>query len=170
MGYTPRENDGTVPGYADGYYTVGVGAMNGRALRSASDDGRSLPMDNEQSQNNRPYRQFDVLDKDRQTRYGGSTYTWELMIAAYSRNINPCPDGWRVPNQREMLILVSTVPELAWNKGDEYNIPTFTTFSFNGTPGYDSDRYGFLYGGTNVFLNNGGEGDFHFRCVRDDVD
>ena len=170
MGYTPRSNDETVPDYAGGYYTVGVGAMNGRALRSASDDGRSLPMDNEQSQNNRPYRQFDVLDADRQTRYGGSTYTWELMIAAYSRNINPCPDGWRVPNQREMLILVSTVPELAWSQGDSYYIPTFTTFSFNGTSGYDSDRYGFLYGGTNVFLNNGGEGDFHFRCVRDDVD
>lgn len=175
MGYTPRSKDETVPDYAGGYYTVGVGAMNGRALRSASDDGRSLPMDNEQSQNNRPYRQFDVLDADRQTRYGGSNwapvyYGWENMIDAYNRNINPCPDGWRVPNQREMLILVSTVPELAWSQGDSYYIPTFTTFSFNGTSGYDSDRYGFLYGGTNVFLNNGGEGDFHFRCVRDNVD
>ena len=174
-GYTTFEsNDRTAPDYARGYYTVDVGAMNGRALRSASDDGRSLPMDNEQSQNNRPYRQFDVLDADRQTRYGGSNwapvyYGWENMIDAYNRNINPCPDGWRVPNQREMLILVSTVPELSWNNGDEYYIPTFTTFSFNGTPGYDSDRYGFLYGGTNVFLNNGGEGNFHFRCVRDHV-
>ena len=175
MGYTLRRNDETVPDYAGGYYTVGVGAMNGRALRSASDDGRSLPMDNEQSQNIRPYRQFDVLDADRQTRYGGSYwlpvyYGWENMIDAYNRNINPCPDGWRVPNQREMLILVSTVPELAWSQGDSYYIPTFTTFSFNGTPGYGSDRYGFLYGGTNVFLNNGGEGNFHFRCVRDHVD
>lgn len=175
-GYTTFEsNDRTAPDYARGYYTVDVGAMNGRALRSASDDGRSLPMDNEQSQNNRPYRQFDVLDADRQTRYGGSNwapvyYGWENMIDAYNRNINPCPDGWRVPNQREMLILVSTVPELAWSQGDSYYIPTFTTFSFNGTSGYDSDRYGFLYGGTNVFLNNGGEGDFHFRCVRDHIE
>lgn len=174
-GYTSKKDDSTVPDYADGYFTVDVGVMNGRALRSASDDGRSLPMDNEQSQNNRPYRQFDVLDKDRQTRYGGSNwapvyYGWENMIDAYNRNINPCPDGWRVPNQREMLILVSTVPELAWSQGDSYYIPTFTTFSFNGTSGYDSDRYGFLYGGTNVFLNNGGEGNFYFRCVRDHVD
>ena len=36
-GYTSSEFDRTVPGYADGYYTVDVGAMNSRALRSAAD-------------------------------------------------------------------------------------------------------------------------------------
>lgn len=152
------------------YYTIDVSRINSRALRSSQDDGINLPLDNERSQNNRPYRAFDVRLGDVQ-----SSYNWLTMENALNGNANPCPTGWRVPNQREFLIMISSLVEpytenspFTWgNIG--YILATATTFSFNGvSPLYSNGiRYGFLYKEGNLFLHNGGESDFRFRCVRD---
>ena len=153
------------------YYTIYVSSINSRALRSSQDDGINLPLDNERSQNNRPYRAFDVRLGDVQ-----SSYNWLTMENALNGNANPCPTGWRVPNQREFLIMISSLVEpytenspFTWGSSIGYFLATATTFSFNGVPPLYSNgiRYGFLYKEGNLFLHNGGESNFRFRCVRD---
>lgn len=163
-----------------GHYTVDVGYLNNRALRSAPDDGINLPLDHERSQNNRPYAKFDVL-KNNVT----NGPVWLDMRDMLLQNENPCPEGWRVPNQREMLIMMSTLTSefdavVDWT--GNYGIAT--TFSFNGTglyspqPGTVRDqRWGFLTEKTNLVLYNpknpynGQDGDsekpLKFRCVKD---
>ena len=146
------------------YYTIDVGVINSRALRSAPDDGDFLPLDHERSQNNQPFRSFDVLSLD----YGRGI-TWTEMrdkIDAHD-NTNICPEGWRPPNQREFLIMMSLI-DLSGNLG------IATTFSFDGVGLYtSSNRYGFLYTSPNLRLYNDASNDntsstpLYFRCVRD---
>lgn len=156
----------------DSYYTVSTLPINSRALRTSQDDGINLPLDDERSQNNRPYSSFDVKIGDVTT--SNSSWVWNnnLMGEKIQENQNPCPEGWRIPNQREFLIMMSTVTDLTWGGGiGTYGINT--SFSFNGRSGTEyasGQRYGFGYDG-NVFLVGGnGYGltaNLKFRCVRD---
>lgn len=168
-------------------YTVDVGYLNDRALRSAPDDGINLTLDHERSQNNRPYAKFDVRKEVVPNTYGP---TWLEMRDMLMRNENPCPEGWRVPNQREMLIMMSTLTgefDAAVDWTGNYGIAT--TFSFNGTGLYSpqpepgtvrDERWGFLTENTNLVLYNpynpksGEAGDskkkLKFRCVKDNTD
>lgn len=166
----------------EAYYTVDVGYLNDRALRSAPDDGINLPLDHERSQNNRPYAKFDVR---KEVVYNGPL--WLEMRDMLLRNENPCPEGWRVPNQREMLIMMSTLTDefgAAVDWTGNYGIAT--TFSFNGTGLYSpqpgtvrDERWGFLTEATNLVLynpydpykesDNAGDSNkkLKFRCVKD---
>lgn len=166
----------------EAYYTVDVGYLNDRALRSAPDDGINLPLDHERSQNNRPYAKFDVR---KEVVYNGPL--WLEMRDMLLRNENPCPEGWRVPNQREMLIMMSTLTDefgVAVDWTGNYGIAT--TFSFNGTGLYSpqpgtvrDERWGFLTEATNLVLynpydpykesDNAGDSNkkLKFRCVKD---
>lgn len=151
------------------YQTIDVSVVNSRALRSEPVEG-FLPLGNERSQNNQPFRRFDVL-----TSNYGSGITWTEMRDKIRNNDNSgiCPEGWRPPNQREFLIMMSLI-NLTGNLG------VATTFSFNGTGLYtSSNRYGFLYTAPNLRLYNdvkGPNGDdtsetkLFFRCVRDNPD
>lgn len=164
------------------YYTVDVGYLNDRALRSAPDDGINLPLDHERSQNNRPYAKFDVRKQD-----VTNGLVWLDMRDMLLQNENPCPEGWRVPNQREMLIMMNTLTyEFGAAVDWTGNYGIATTFSFNGTGLYSpqpgtvrDERWGFLTENTNLVLynpnnpNNGQKGDsekpLKFRCVRDNL-
>lgn len=149
---------------AGSYYTIDVGVINSRALRSAPDEGSFLPLDNERSQNNQPFKNFDVLSSD----YGNGITWTEMRNKIYANdNSNICPEGWRPPNQREFLIMMSLIDL-------EGNLGIATTFSFDGTGLYElSNRYGFLYTEPNLRLYNDASNDntsgtpLKFRCVRD---
>lgn len=158
------------------YYTVDASVINSRALRSSPDDGINLPLDNERSQNNTPFRSFDVRSSSITSNLG--VMTWLEMADYLNRNMNPCPQGWRVPNQREVLIMASLVGENGFNlnSDDDRHLGIATSFSFNGKSLYaNGERYGFIYGGDNVYLHNPGNSDrnnngrvlLQFRCVRD---
>jgi hypothetical protein len=148
------------------YRTIDVSVVNSRALRSEPVEG-FLPLGNERSQNNQPFRRFDVL-----TSNYGNGITWTEMRDKIRNNDNSgiCPEGWRPPNQREFLIMMSLI-NLTGNLG------VATTFSFNGTGLYtSSNRYGFLYTPPNLRLYNDASDDdtsgteLLFRCVRDNPD
>lgn len=164
-----------------GHYTVDVGYLNDRALRSAPDDGINLTLDHERSQNNRPYAKFDVRKE-----VVNDGPVWLVMRDMLLRNENPCPEGWRVPNQREMLIMMNTLTSefgAAVDWTGNYGIAT--TFSFNGTGLYSpqtgtvrDQRWGFLTDNTNLVLynpyvsqDNPGNSDkrLKFRCVKDNL-
>lgn len=161
------------------YYTIDISDVNNRALRTSQDDGINLPFDHERSQNNRPYRSFDVRTTDVTT-----TWTWDTMRTNLLENQNPCPEGWRVPNQREMLIMMGTlIPDfnVSASTFDWANVSLgiATTFSFDNTGLYaapNNNRWGFLIGGGNLVLYNpyknpedkgDSETPLSFRCVRD---
>ena len=163
------------------YYTIDVSRINSRALRSSPDDGINLSLGHERSQYNQPFSSFDVLVKDKRAyEPWGQTYTfpWTTMRDWLNRNQNPCPDGWRVPNQREFLIMMSSLTNDYIVEGSPYrwgnlgyNLGIATSFSFNGmSPNYQNgQRYGFMYENGNLYLHNPTDTgkNLLFRCVRD---
>lgn len=156
-------------------YKIDMSYLNPNALRTDSDGGGYfpyIPIGHERSQNNEPFSSFYAM-KGIAT---GNETTWNVMMEDFRNNINPCPRGWRVPNQREMLIMMSTltaehdINDVQWI----YKLGTSTTFSYNNN-GTFYNRVGFMtsydgiYGVLNLILMNQGDADqgIYLRCVRD---
>ena len=161
------------------YYTIDVSRINSRALRSSPDngsEGRRLPLGHERSQYNQPYSSFDVKVEDVQAPVSYN-FTWTMMRDWLNKNQNPCPGGWRVPNQREFLIMMSSLTDDYIEEGSPYkwgdigyDLGIATSFSFNGMGLYgDGMRYGFMYEKGNLFLLGSAHinTNLRFRCVRD---
>ena len=163
-------------------HTIDVSAVNSLALRSTSDaqergeQNRYIPFDHERSQNNRPYSSFDVRKV-----VVSSGLTWLQMQSLINSNGNPCPNGWRVPNQREFLIMMSLQDDIGLNDGRNGKyLGIATYFSFKDMGGYDGTRHGFMYDGSNLVLiggpsfgitdDDGNPVTYSFRCVRDNID
>lgn len=191
---------------------IDLSNMNPKSLRS-NFETTTLPPHNEQSANNRPYTRFEVYDdispspivegKNGDSGYWGwlgyshdeidliwkNLYQWN-----YFQNSNPCPAGYRVPNQRELLIMTSRMTEsgqwptrsvtVKWYEGRPAQFPKEhtetlteeppfymcqTSFSMDGKAPYTSERDGFMWStASKVFMlrNNNSETGY-VRCVRD---
>ncbi|HIZ85550.1 MAG TPA: DUF4906 domain-containing protein [Candidatus Coprenecus stercoravium] len=200
----------------DGTYTLDLSSMNPKSLRTAYDNGQPLPGGNEKSANNRPYKKF-IVDKDI---YGandpydrvvtfyngergvlvnnkaGSTWSNQGFWQQYQSPNNPCPPDYRVPNQRELLIMSSRLSKDQWpvyrdddayswhyvafRGWEQYSDPQVaewqdyymcqTSFSMNGlSPYYNTLREGFMWiysSGVFMLQNNRNEVGY-VRCVKD---
>lgn len=177
--------------------------INPTALRSVTDNGDRLPISvvNTATENNRPYGSFDVYP----TLVEG-TYEWYQCVASerdgdYIPNNDTedgriCPAGWRVPTQREMLIMTNN---LSWDNlglnshgatminyqliGDKTKTTTkIGAFYFTGriitrkmgsiitsyiTENTENLVTDYLY---NTNYNNTGHNSAQVRCVRDNLD
>lgn len=95
---------------------------------------------------------------------GSYSESW-TTLSSNEEEGSPCPRGYRIPNQRELMLLYTT-----WREDfarSEYDYACKTTFSFNGMSPYGQDRYGFAYDGGNLYLITGSAAGFRVRCVRD---
>lgn len=171
---------------ADGNYLIDVTNMSVKARRTNYEVNR-LPAHDERDADNRPYAKFRV-NKDcfaypLEAVNGGNTtfidrtteddagYTWiNKQNWLYYQTADPSPEGYRIPNQRELLIMSSRLtseqwPEYSvtatywerdWSGNEEQKEKTFsglkperyvcqTAFSLNGSTPYTSLREGFLW-------------------------
>ena len=196
-----------------GYHIIDMTKINPKSLRPAPYSESFLPVHNERNEDgwNLPYVKFSVdsaispqpeihpIDGGR-TYWGGSSedetdIAWDNVRdwSSFQAGVSPCPDGYRVPNQRELLIMstrLSSWPDrsakVIWYEGvaggrQHSKIlteqPPFymsaTKFSLNGNSSYvtfrDGQRLGFLYrpdGNVFMLLNNNTERGY-VRCVKD---
>lgn len=193
--------------------TINLSWLNPDARREESDNTNALDAHNQKSEVNRPFEKFIVGEVAPEPEYdvkNGSNnvspiYTSsEKEVALVWSNLqswnevdgkdeNPCPRGFRAPNQRELLIMVTRYEDWPTYSEDvfwyEYQWfhpltparyektlteePPFylsqTAFSLNGKPPYNNSREGFIYSTTgDIFQlqNNTGEKGY-VRCIRD---
>lgn len=118
-------------------YQIDVTNMNEKSRRPNYET--VLAAHNERQQDNRPYAYFEVHPNYYPE--GNNWYTWQ-----YYQTNNHCPKGYRIPNQRELLIMSTRLPGEAWEdgyRGDHYM--SQTAFSLMGQPPYTDKRVGFIW-------------------------
>lgn len=169
---------------------IDLSRLEPNTLRAALTGGL-LPQNKERDDNDRPYRKFAVLASAQGSGWNssytnssglypnGSIIAWNSLYNNEEIG-NPCPDGYRAPNLREMMLMYTTYPALFENDfGGIYSYYLCKTgFSFNGWTGYTDGRPGFVY----IYESNADYGNLKLlqgsesliggkvRCVRDVVD
>lgn len=158
---------------------VDMSRLGYAAKRTAYDGGNNLDEHNERDVLNRPYTKFQVYTSQSYYKndWGQIEYlSWNAihnrLYPTWGHSESPCPAGYRLPNQREVGIML-TIPALKSEMSGTRTI-TNTAFSMNGTGIYSAgNRPGFLYDGYDgAFIldtdNNGNTGKVGgTRCVRD---
>lgn len=167
---------------SNGNYILSMSKLGRLAKRTAYDQGMELPdhKEREANNNNKPYEKFEVIMSptgaadtgrywaDETDRWGGIiTQGFESMLN-YSGPSKLCPEDYRVPNQRELMLMYTSIPD--WGRGNYW---CATKFSFNGNRKF-SNRPGFAYNSPNMVLVNlneaqgsGSNVKNKVRCVRD---
>lgn len=114
----------------DGNYLIDVTNMNVKARRNTA-EVNPLPNHNERSDINRPYARFlvhkdcfgypvEAVNGGEVNAYTASTendagYNWTNRFNwEYYQTSDPSPDGYRIPNQREFLIMTSRMAISQW--------------------------------------------------------
>lgn len=195
----------TVTTEPSGYYRLDLSNIHPDALRSSRVSGE-LPLHDEQSEHNKAYKAFMVTPETSPTPdidWGDHYDTQQLINYFYHINFKNaisvdnvtlsdtkyCPDGYRVPNQRELLIMSTFLETDAWETFELYDetwafvtIYHFasekaqyisrTQFSMKDKDVYKEEgkhRYGFIYApeaGEFFLQNNTGEKGY-VRCIKD---
>lgn len=172
-----------------GSYLIDATNLNVKSRRT-NYEVNPLPLHNERSANNLPYAKFRV-HKDAFNPKGETPFvdTWNAWPSEDEWNdwpwnsyqtVNPYPPGYRIPNQRELLIMTTRMPETAWPTfKDSYRAqsaqikPDYvcqTSFSLNGTAPYENGkREGFLWDSDSgvFFLQNSTDEEGYVRPVQD---
>lgn len=182
---TVSTGNGTVT-YKELY--IDLSRLEPNTLRAALTGGL-LPQNKERDDNDRPYRKFAVLASTNDNTNGlypqnnsSTTWSWNSLYNGET-NGNPCPDGYRAPNLRELMLMYTTYPDLFTY--EFYTTSTYkyslylckTAFSFNEWTGY-TNRPGFVYlydvnnryGNLKLLSDNEHLQNAKVRCVRDVVD
>ena len=132
----------------DTYY-IDLSRMNEKSRRDNLET--TLAAHNEREQDNRPYQYFEVHPN--YYPQNSDVYHW-----TYYQTANVCPSGYRVPNQRELLIMSTRLPGTAWS-GYAGHYMSQTAFSLKGQAPYDNNRVGFMWntGGNFILVNDASE-------------
>lgn len=169
-----------------GPYTFDLSRVNPKSIRSSKIENNSFHHNNESD--NRPYLAFSMDPGTYpEPDLGEIGIIWEdLFNNALSwqsyQTYNPCPDGYRVPNLRELLIMSSLLPENAWETFTENKLwdprvekavyVSFTSFALENEYSNYNGRHGFLWQAqsqeiTLLQANDKKEEYGYVRCIQD---
>ena len=145
--------------------------------------GQPLPNNDvtERSRNNRPYDKFAVLVEENSEqaiypeapeydRRGNEIDTENGIWSSYyigESNGSPCPTGYRIPNQRELMLMYTTFPDLFSSTSENWMYMAKTGFGWKNHVGYGDHRAGFAYDRGNLRLIDNANQSVKVRCVRD---
>lgn len=164
-------------------YQIDLSKLDYSARRQSSDGGYELPRHYERGNdgNNRPYRAFEVLvtpqgEGARARHWTEDNITGFKDMVNFSNSSKLCPSGYRVPNQRELMLMYTSLNNsqgynVSWGSGESYW--SSTQFSFNGKGLYSAnDRPGFATDASNMILTSTTQSAWDnvsgkVRCVRD---
>ena len=135
--------------------------LDEKSIRAYSQE-EELPEHHERQADNLPWWNFEVNPGSHLLPSGIAN--WIKIRDAVNSGKSPCPPGWRVPNQRELALMLSRVKN---DGGWEWsNHMSRTRFSMNPTGGY---RHGFSVtsAAEMLFLINNSNETGGVRCVRD---
>lgn len=164
-------------------YRIDVSRLSNAAKRDLQDSGRELPIHYERGTDyvNMPYTAFEVLvtpqGQGAVSRYWNSYYDndWNY-ISGFKDMINSggvsrlCPEGYRIPNQRELMLMYTSLPaDISWGNGESFWSSTRFSYSNNG---FFDERPGFATDAKNLILVSTKSGSWDnvagkVRCVRD---
>lgn len=176
----------------DGNYLIDMTNMSVKARRT-NYESVQLPAHNERDADNRPYAKFRVHANTFPEPTYERGYAWDGQYVSFTNAQNwgffqtqaPYPAGYRIPNQRELLIMTTRMDADAW---PTYTIPREglglarpeisgkpnyicqTAFSLDGQePEYNSNRDGFLWSAQSgvFFLQNSTDEKGYVRPVQD---
>lgn len=175
-----------VEGSGLGPYTFYLSRINPKSLREYPVTGSQATHTHDQAIN-RPYKGF-VMDTDtRNARGEEPDYSYSVWDVKYvfknadtwgdfqNNNSSACPPGYRIPNQRELLIMSTRLPENAWERFDgllrseKAIYMSYTAFALNNQFNFEH-RDGFMYSAeTGVFTlqNWPGIESGYVRCIQD---
>lgn len=153
----------------DGSYLVDVTNMNPKSRRTTMIKNAMLPYHNERDILNKPYAKFLVMNSDSDmptpnvslNRYWDWTHFEYYLVWGnanawqHYQTYENYPAGYRIPNQRELLIMASRLPKEAWKtysasgwgktRSSKAIYLCQTAFSMDDDYPYDSNRDGFHY-------------------------
>lgn len=155
-------------------YRIDVSRLSNAAKRDLQDSGHELPVHYERGTDylNMPYTAFEVLVTPQEQ--GAVSRYWNDFndITGFKDMINSggvsklCPEGYRIPNQRELLLMLTSLSSIGW-QGSYWSS---TKFSYSNEGIFDF-RPGFATSDSNLILvNPSGVWDNvsgRVRCVRD---
>lgn len=155
-------------------YRIDVSRLSNAAKRDLQDSGRELPIHYERGTDyvNMPYTAFEVLVTPHEQGAVSRYWNGSNDITGFKDMINSggvsklCPEGYRIPNQRELLLMLTSLSSIGW-QGSYWSSTKFS-YSNEGIFGF---RPGFATSDSNLILVNpyGGWDNVsgRVRCVRD---
>lgn len=155
-------------------YRIDVSRLSNAAKRDLQDSGRELPIHYERGTDyvNMPYTAFEVLVTPYEQGAVSRYWNGSNDITGFKDMINSggvsklCPEGYRIPNQRELLLMLTSLSSIGW-QGSYWSSTKFS-YSNEGIFGF---RPGFATSDSNLILvNPSGVWDNvsgRVRCVRD---
>ncbi len=152
------------------YPTIKLKRLNPKSIRNYTQK-HELVEHGERDAANRPYSAFEVYYKNQDNSHKWSAYKEEIANGG-----SFCPEGYRLPNQRELILMVSKMRNaIQSNGGWPQYTACRTSFSFynenNCRVGFTTDTGNGLHV---LLINKKGEGSpnsvdhsFRARCIRD---
>lgn len=184
--YIASQNDVLQVDYATvkqegGKYVVELSGLNSNALRGYRTE--MLTRHTEREEQNKPYVSFTINDElTRPSDLRNGQYTWTNIINSGKDGDYGCPDGYRIPSQKELILMLSKVNDTDYHN-DEVLSMTRSSFAPNQT-GYPYHPLGYTVGGyaihnynpfmcvlvtdiNNINNNTVNHSNYYLRCVKD---
>ena len=144
----------------NGYDRIIISGLNTRSIRSSYVTGE-LAQHSELDENNKPYKAFLVHKED--VRYA---ITSRYAITAQNTT---CPSGWRIPNQRELSLLIRAGAAIVPAHNEQKKEGGYVSrTAYSHTLDALSNRIGFFYNVGGMGLQSDEKYKGFIRCVKDD--